>query len=365
MELALQLGYGSMQLARNLTSEWGGALSILSPRDSKADQLVRLSRQLRSLPGGRVWLDPQFYLPQADHPRLVEHSFWPNDYDTGSFWSGSELDDLVDEVVSLNQELGADAIVLPGAMAQRVSLGWIDQQRRTALIAKAVSGDLALIATVALSADALRSEDQVDLVLDGAREWPVDGIYVVAEHPPGQLLVTDEHWVVGLADLVAGLASTGFDVTVGYANQQQLMLSAAGASRIASGTWQNVRAFSVDKFTVAYGESFAQAAIWYYCPQLLTEFGIPALDLAYRNGSIRNLSKPVYAIDDVAALFDGRRPSTVEFGRSESFRHYLRALKLQVDQSRRRSFEATVEFHQRWIQQATAGIRGPLGEVPA
>src|SRR5687767_4948682 len=104
MELALQMGFGSMSLARELTSERDGMLSIMSPRDFTSDQLSRLSRALHAS-DGKTWLDPQFYLPHADHHRLVDHTYWPANYDTESFWAGGELSRLIDQVLEVNDEL--------------------------------------------------------------------------------------------------------------------------------------------------------------------------------------------------------------------------------------------------------------------
>jgi hypothetical protein len=97
MEFFLQFGYGMMEHCRSLIREWGGGTVILSPRDLTDEQLRRLSRELRSL-GGKVLLDPQFYLPHADHQRLCSHSYWPNDYESMGFWSGPELNKLVSDI---------------------------------------------------------------------------------------------------------------------------------------------------------------------------------------------------------------------------------------------------------------------------
>src|SRR5215217_5776435 len=79
MELYLQFGYGMMQHCRHLIADWGGGTVVLSPRDMSDRQLRTLSSEITDLPGGRVLLDPQFYLPHADHERLRSHDYWPTD----------------------------------------------------------------------------------------------------------------------------------------------------------------------------------------------------------------------------------------------------------------------------------------------
>src|SRR5208283_3002551 len=83
MELQLQFGYGMMEHCRSLLSRWQGGTVILSPRDLTDEQLVRFSSSLTSISNSRLLLDPQFYLPHANHDRLCSHDYWPGNYQTG------------------------------------------------------------------------------------------------------------------------------------------------------------------------------------------------------------------------------------------------------------------------------------------
>ena len=84
MELFLQFGHGMMEHSKHLIGKWGGGTVILSPRDLELPQMIKLSGELQKI-SGNVMLDPQFYLPHADHERLTAHSFWPQDYSTAGF----------------------------------------------------------------------------------------------------------------------------------------------------------------------------------------------------------------------------------------------------------------------------------------
>jgi len=87
MDLHLQVGWGMMGMSCELFDLWEGGTAILSPRDLEPEQLDRLSADLVAR-NGRTLLDPQFYLPRADHHRLTKHEYWPNNYDTVGFSSG-------------------------------------------------------------------------------------------------------------------------------------------------------------------------------------------------------------------------------------------------------------------------------------
>lgn len=112
MELQLQFGYGMMEHCRSLISSWSGGTAILSPRDLDDDQLKRLADEIRALPNGSCLLDPQFYLPHADHERLCAHAYWPDHYETGAFFEGPALSKLLRKLRSLNNTLGCRRFIL-------------------------------------------------------------------------------------------------------------------------------------------------------------------------------------------------------------------------------------------------------------
>lgn len=260
MELKLQFGYGMMDHSRASVEAWGGATVILSPRDLTPNQLSRLAGDINALNGGGVMLDPQFYLPYADHERLTSHDYWPDQYSTAGFWSGTELRVLLTKLGQLNTSLGCKAFVLPGLFAERVDDDWTARQRMMIEEARAVS-TLPLFVTVALGADTVKSDDAIDEVLSAAEHWSAQGVYLVAEHPNGEYLVTDPAWLANVLDLVAGLRLKGKTVIVGYCNHQMLVLACAGANAMASGTWMNVRSFPPDKFRMQYEDEIKQRAI--------------------------------------------------------------------------------------------------------
>lgn len=375
MELHLQFGYGMMEHCRALLSLWEGGIVILSPRDLDGDQLKRLAESINALPGGRCLLDPQFYLPHADHERLCSHSYWPDEYQTGTFFDGPAVTKLLRKLRELNLALGCRAFVLPGLLAPAVDDDWLETQRAVIEEAQAAEQKLPLMATVALSAEAVKDEDQIALLLETAQRWNVQRYYIVCEHPSGRYLVNEPNWLANVIDLVAGLRSQGARVVLGYCSHQMLIAAVAKATAIASGTWMNVRSFPPEKFKTSYEEEIKQRATWYYCPQALSEYKIPFLDIAKRQ-KVLALMAPPPAIDGgfASALFSGAQPSSVPFTEQAAFRHYLNCLRGQCANATGTSFDAAVDKHEQLLNEAEAvlqrlapaGVRGQLrdfGEI--
>ena len=113
MELYLQFGYGMMEHCRHLISEWGGGPVVLSTRDMSGKQLLSLASEITALSGGRVIVDPQFYLPHADHQRLCSHQYWPWTSTLAHFFQGAALRELLEKIFALNDDAGSSSIILP------------------------------------------------------------------------------------------------------------------------------------------------------------------------------------------------------------------------------------------------------------
>jgi hypothetical protein len=343
MELYLQFGHGMLQHSHKLIKLWGGGTVILSPRDLGQGQIVRAAKGLRGV-GAAVAIDPQFYLPRADHPRLVKHDYWPDGFETDSFLNGPGLSDMLARLATLHEQAACSLQIIPGLYGQRVDDDWLSVQERVmqeALTRFAAGGRLQ---TLCLSAEALRSEEQIQLLLDRAAAWPVDGFYVVPEHPGGQYLVDDPVWLADLLDLCAGLKLLRRRVVVGYCNHQCLCLAAANVDAIAAGSWLNVRSFPLGKFRIASSDEEKRRATWYYAPQVLSEFKVPFLDMAFRAGKLDMLRPyPEFQSPFGDVLFAGAQPSSVLFRETEAHRHYLHCLRQQVVHARRGTYRETLD----------------------
>lgn len=369
LELFLQFGHGMMEHSRHLVRAWGGGTVILSPRDLEPEQLLRLSAEIRALANGRTLFDPQFYLPHADHARLTRHTYWPRQYETGSFWSGSGLADLIARLRDLNAALGSEHFILPGLLANSIDDDWLAHHTAVLETASHTAGDLPLLMTLALGSEALRSQDQVHDLIDTAASWNPAGFYVVCEHPDGEYLVNDPSWLANFMDLIAGLRLRRRQVVVGYCTHQFLLASLAKATAIASGTWMNVRSFPPTKFNADYEDEIKQRSVWYYCPQALSEYKLPFLDLAQNQGLLPAMAPhPGLGSNYVANLFSGAQPTTVGLDEPSAFRHYLHCLRALVLSSVANSFDDAVAIEQQRLEDARrllARLRGAgvLGQL--
>jgi hypothetical protein len=343
MDLYLQFGHGMMEHCRHLVGSWAGGTVLLSPRDLKREQLVKLSDEIRALPGGQVLVDPQFYVPRSDHHRLTAHDYWPDSYQTNGFFGGPGMQTLMSAVLQLNRDLGCAAFILPGLMATTIDDDWLATLRSAAEYAATMDAGMPLYTTVALSSDSVRNTAGSQEVLAEFETLDVAGAYLLFEHPNGDYIVQDPVWLANALELAAGLRLLGKTVIVGYANHELLCLGAASVNAIASGTWMNVRAFSPDRFLAADEEDIKRKAVWYYAPASLSEYKPAFLDMAQRRGVLASMAPPAtYGSTYAGPLFSGVQPSSIGFGEQEAFRHYLQCMWHQSRGIRGATFDETV-----------------------
>ena len=366
MDLYLQFGHGMMSLCQTLIKRWGKGTVVLSPRDLTEEKIIRFANNVREL-NGTLILDPQLYEPRANHHRLTQHAYWPTTFNTGMLLGGPSLRNMLTQLKELNNAAQTQTYIIPGIYCERFDDDWLAIQEAIITESSQIFTDKSKLATICLSGEALRFEEQVETLLNCSELWTVDGYYVVPEHPRGQYLVDDPLWLTNLLVLCSGLKLQNREVIVGYSDHQMLCLASANVDAMASGTWLNVRSFSTSKFNEDYDDIASRRVKWYYCPHALSEFKLPFLDMGYR-ASILDQLKPDVSLGstDADVLFTGAMPTSTNYSETQSFRHYLQSLRSQCLQASRASFQETVNSYMLLLETAESflnifhrnGVRG-------
>ena len=346
MDLYLQIGHGMMGHCCELIKQWGKGTAIISPKNMTRAQILTFSKKISGY-GGSVLVDPQFYIPRTSQENLQSHSFWPSTFDTTTFFNGSGIDTMIDTLVNdYILPTNATGVLIPSLYLEgEVSDDW---DTINTLIIKSLnrySFSIPRYLTLCIGVDILRNEAKTHELLELVEDYPVDGYYVIPVHPNKDYLVDDMTWLLNLIDLVAGLKLCQKSVIVGYSSHQFLALALAKVDAICSGVWLKTRAFPLGDFDEEDESSFARRRIWYYCPQALSEYQIPTLDVAHKTGILDQLeTASSYQSKYSTPLFSGAQPTTVAFREPEAFRHYLQCLKVQCNESKKTSYEDTKEY---------------------
>lgn len=356
MELFLQMGHGMQSVAKELVKDEGRGTVIISPMNIKPTSLETFSKDIQKL-GGKVLFDPQLYYPRKFQKNLTLYKYWPQ----GDFTALEEgdVDQVVSGIADLNYRIGAKTMILPAITANRIDYLWNKVQKICINKSNQYASDLAKVHTIALSCDVLDDEEQVETIVAYAEEWDVDGVYIVCEHPQKLYLVEKPLWVTNLMSLVAGLKRQKKKVVVGYASHQMLCLALSKCDAIASGNFLNLRWFQPEHFVTDPNKSPSRRAVWYYCPQALSEYKIPFLDIAKRMNLLDRL-EPAESMKSKYCdmLFSAALPSSSGFGEKEAFRHYLHCLSIQCSTCVRKTYDETRDAHIMMLQTTEQLLNG-------
>lgn len=321
MKLFFQCGSGVKKLSKRLSETMPAGTYILSPRDLSQKGQVSFAKELRKS-GNSTLFDPQLYAPHSDKKNFQTYAYWPKDFNTAE----APWKEIVISLAEFNEVLGTSAYILPGMACERIGSQFLRLQE--AILDAAVGVERKRLATICLKQNVLLDTVQVERLLVATEQWPVDGIYLIAEHPDEDYFVDSPVWMLDLLKLCAGLTIQGKKVVLGYSNHQMLPVACAGVHAIASGNHMNVRSFTFGKFMES--DEIKRHKTWYYAPQAYTEFSPAYLDLARNVGKLPVLA-PVNGMETPATiLFSDAMPSAVNFTDEMSFRHYLYCLDQQV-----------------------------------
>jgi len=346
MDLYLQIGHGMMGHCYELIQQWGEGTAIISPKNMTHDQIIAFSNRVNGY-GGKILIDPQFYIPRTSQENLQNHNFWPNTFDTTTFFSGSGIDRMIDILVDdYITPTNAGGVIVPSLyLGDEINSDW---DSITSLIISSFdrhSMTIPRYLTLCIGVDILKNEDKTHELIELVEDYPVDGYYIIPVHPNNDYLVDDMSWLLNLIDLVAGLKLHNKKVIVGYSSHQFLALALAKVDAICSGIWLKTRVFPLGDFDEEDDSGFAQRRVWYYSPQALSEYQITTLDVAHRTGILDQLeAASSYRSNYSDPLFTGAQPTTVAFSEREAFRHYLQCLSIQCKESEKTSYVDTKEY---------------------
>lgn len=357
MELYIQMGHGMQSICEELSKFWGHSTTIISPQNIKETSLQAFSSKMYKA-NGKVLFDPQLYFPRKHQKNRIKYSYWPQSEIT-LIENGQQCNDLMGSLANINRLIGAESFILPAEMTVAVDRKWDAIQKSFINCANGHKGSLKLLQTLALAKEVLLDERQIEGIVQYAEEWPVDGFYITGQHPDGYYLVDNPVWMANLLALVSGLKRQRKKVIVGYASHQMLCLALAKCDAIASGNFLNVRWFKPEHFETKDEESISRRATWFYCPQALSEFKIPYLDIAKRVDVLDRISPSSEMMSPYCEmLFSGAIPSSTGFSESHAHKHYLNCLQKQVSLASRISYNETCNAHLLLLDTAEQLLKG-------
>jgi len=201
------------------------------------------------------------------------------------------------------------------------------------------------------------NEDRAEILSDAIEGWDVGGIYLIAEHPGSEYLVTDPMWVARILDIVAGARIGGKTVLIGYARTKCWSLRLLGRRRLHLAAGSMSGGFHRRDSTSRARTRLAAAQLG-TTPRICSRNSNCniSISLGGSDGFQPSRDRPVSTAHFAAALFSGAQPTTVDFGESSAFRHYLHCVRQQVGTARQPTYRETILEHERLLGAAEAQL---------
>jgi len=332
MKLYLQFGYGMMAHVKHMFKQWGGGTVILSMRDMEEEQISTLATDLKAI-NGQTLLDTQLYQPRSsNHHGLQKHDYFQDfcgdNYTTNLLSDDEKMKELFTSLKRLNDLAQTEKYIVPGLYCEASIDSWNMAQKSFLRAAKKFFIDKKMLATLCISSSLLSGKvNHIEQIIELAKTWNVDGFYVV---PEGEYLEKNPTWFANLLSLVAGLKLLDKEVIVGYSNHQMLALACTKIDAIATGTWVNVRHFSLKRFEEP-SSTGGKRVPWYYCPCSQSEYKLATLDAFKRlaEGRGETIQDLKTDISMNSHYIDSYFDNDIEFKEQAAFRHYFQCMYKQ------------------------------------
>ncbi len=356
MDFYIQMGHGMMSMCEELSSYWSHTTTIISPINVRPTRITSFAKSVEKV-NGKLLFDPQLYFPRKYHKNLSLYDYWPQD-DITNVEAGF-CNNIISSLAQINKSINSEFFILPSSIEKAVNERWNGVQKKIIDTAKRYADNSKLLHTIALDSEVLLNDVKTENIIQYVEKWDIEGVYIVCEHPEKYYLVDKPLWLTNLMSLVSGIKRLGKKVIVGYASHQMLCLALGKCDAIASGNFLNVRWFKPERFESNDDDEKMRKATWYYCPQALSEFKIPFLDIAKRLNILPSLSPPENMVSPYSEmLFAAALPSSSGYGEREAHIHYLHCLRMQCLLATRGTYSETKDSHLMVLETAEQLLKG-------
>jgi len=263
LRILAQQGYGKGRYIEEGIKDGSLRGAILSPRDEEPAALTSFVKHLAEDGLEFVAIDPQFYaftIADGRLRHLERYPFSPGFLTRRSFSSSTELRAFSSDALKYQAHLPVTHLISPAValtdlrdsnsqiyvtMAQE-SIRWHSKKKQKPLL-------LSLI----LNESALQSSDAIDEFLDVITSWDYHGVYLCVQATTSAYPATlSAAALANLLYLVHVLTTLNdYLVVFGFADFNALLLGAAGASYAASGWYNSLKQFSLNRFVPSKGGS--------------------------------------------------------------------------------------------------------------
>jgi hypothetical protein len=253
MKVYHQLGHNYKWNLKSILFDMSGDGLIVGPRYLPKKRAQKISSET-----GKVTLfDPQFYIPGTSRGHLATYDFYPDVLAEGFSTAGYEgeiAQEGAARCLAFQDAGNFDAMIVPTRYVEGSPSNFTQAQTELFVrpfIDNYVSSGYERPLLLQVIINDLMLKD--DLWMAGLLNWAtsfdeIQGIYLIFKRDIAQKQIVDVGVLLGMMRTVSALRKSGLEVIVGYVNIEALLLSLAGPTAVATGSYENLRMFSLRAF---------------------------------------------------------------------------------------------------------------------
>ena len=317
-----QVGYNYVWNLDSLKHDNAGDGAILAPRHMEKNKVEKLPVVHRT----QAIFDPQFFAPANPKGKLASYEFFPNAVADGfktDAYDGDQAAECADRCVKFQITNGFRYLVIPSKYIPGTPRNFIETQERVFVhpfltAARAQKRSSRILLQVVLNDLMLKDgEYSADLLNWITGIEGIDGVYLIVEHSGSYKQIKDADLLYQHLCFIRALRQNDLEVVLGYLNTEAVVLSLAGPTIMATGAYENTRAFRIRTFQdekVQHGPN----------PRLYVSSCLQWIDRSYHNAIIRRTPGGLDLFDQNqyrALMFE----PTYEwfFNKPELYKHYF------------------------------------------
>jgi hypothetical protein len=241
---------------------------ILSPRDESPGRLEGAARHWKTnYPDVDITFDPQFYAATMNNPSdgcLPEYDYYANNSGLGrtQFSSTRIRRRYVEQCIGYQFDILGDSlthIISPTVLFDDFRDSWsqvaINMSVESVDYHASLNSELPLLISIVVSETAFHSQDAMEEFLDALTELDVDGFYIIVRRNATSLQHAMEPSIFGRFLYMCYVLTeiNEYKVVVGYSDWHSFLLASVGVSHTACGWYQNLRQFTMGRFSPSRG----------------------------------------------------------------------------------------------------------------
>ena len=279
----VQVGHNGKKRATRAVEDGYADGAVLSPSDYKYKQNIDISDEIKSNEG-IVLFDPQFYIPRTDRPDLSTYSYFEErggeNFSTGMFASRAEREELCRDILATQDDFGVEAYISPARFLESYTGAnldrWLDLVETFLDVAEEEGREIPVFASLPINGFELNDEERRNRLLNRITKVDPDGFYVSVQYDDldTRLPLKGKENVHAYLDLMSSLRTNRFEVIAAHTHQIAHLLLGLGINAFASGHYQNLRAFDVDRWEPSDGDEIRQQVVRYYSEPLLNSIRV-------------------------------------------------------------------------------------------